>query len=192
MTKSGTAPTRTRICPWWLIHTFDNPLRRLLHNPDAILKGSVRAGDVCLDLGCGYGYFTIPMARLVGSTGTIIAADVQPEMLDGVRRRAEKSGVLGQIQLHRVDVSGLHFEKICDFALAFWMLHEVPDQEAVLVQIRASLKPGGLFLLVEPKGHVTKRAWSHTLGMAERVGFNEVAEPHVRASRAVLLITRAS
>lgn len=192
MTETSSALPRTRICPWWLIHTFDNPLRRLLHNPEEILRGFVRAGDICLDLGCGYGYFTIPLARLVGTAGNVIAADVQSEMLDGVRRRAEKAGVQGQIQLHRVDASGLHFERMVDFVLAFWMVHEVPDQEAMLAQIRASLKRGGLFLLVEPKGHVTKRAWSRTLGMAERAGFHRDAEPHVRASRAVLLTTRAS
>ncbi len=54
------------VCPWWLCPTFDNPLRRLIHNPDRILAGLVRPGEIALDLGCGMGYFSIPLARLVG------------------------------------------------------------------------------------------------------------------------------
>jgi len=177
----------TRVCPWWLIRTFDNQLRRLFQKPEAILHGLVRPGDVCLDLGCGYGYFTIPMARLVGSSGEVTAADVQPEMLAGVKRRALKSGVLNQIQLLAVDASGIHCEKVFDFALAFWMVHEVPDQHVTLGQISSSLKPGGRFLLVEPRGHVSATAFSRTRGIAEKVGFSKEAEPRISFSRAILL-----
>jgi ubiquinone/menaquinone biosynthesis C-methylase UbiE len=117
----------TRVCPWWLIHTFDNPLRRLVQDPERILRGGVRPGDRCLDLGCGLGYFTVPMARIVGPAGTVTAADLQPEMLAGVRRRAEKAGLASRVRLHRVDASGVHFDGVFDFVLAFWMVHEVPD-----------------------------------------------------------------
>ena len=187
MSTTSPESTETRICPWWLIHSFDNPIRRLFQKPEAILQGLVQIGDMCLDMGCGYGYFSIPMARLVGSSGAVTAADVQPEMLAGVKRRAEKSGVLAQIRLHKVDSSGLHLGRVFDFALAFWMVHEVPDQEGMLRQICASLKPGGRFLLVEPKGHVSEAAFTRTVGIAEQAGFTKAAEPRISFSRAVLL-----
>jgi ubiquinone/menaquinone biosynthesis C-methylase UbiE len=53
-----------------------------------------------VDIGCGIGYFTISMARLVGPAGSVTAVDLQPEMLAGVERRAEKVGVRERIRLH--------------------------------------------------------------------------------------------
>ena len=79
------------VCPWWLIRTLDNPLRRLFQNPEEILKDFVRTGDACLDVGCGIGYFTIPMAKLAGPSGNVTAVDLQPQMLAGVERRAGTS-----------------------------------------------------------------------------------------------------
>lgn len=190
MNPSNAAATGSRVCPWWLIHTFDNPVRRLVQNPARILQDVVRPGDVCLDLGCGFGYFTIPMARLVGPSGIVTAADLQPEMLAGVRRRAERSGLLSQIRLHKVDSSGLRLERTYDFALAFWMVHEVPDQESVLQQIRVALKPGGQLMLVEPKGHVRQAAFDRTVRIAEESGLTKVHDLHVFFSRAVLLTNR--
>ena len=52
------------ICPWWLTYTFDNPLRRLIHNPRKMLSGLVRPGMTAADLGCGMGYFTAALAEL--------------------------------------------------------------------------------------------------------------------------------
>ena len=181
---------KSHVCPWWLIHIFDNPLRRLVQNPERILRDIVRPGDACLDLGCGIGYLTIPMAGIVGPSGTVTAADLQPEMLAGVRRRAEKSGLLSRIRLHQVDASGLHFEAVFDFALAFWMVHEVPDQESLLQQIGRALKPGGRFLLSEPKGHVRQAAFDRTVGLAEKAGLTKVNPLDIFFSRAVLMINR--
>jgi predicted RNA methylase len=52
-------------CPWWLCYAFDNPLRRIIHNPEQILSGLVRPGMQVVDLGCGTGVFTISQAVLL-------------------------------------------------------------------------------------------------------------------------------
>jgi len=184
------ASSKPHVCPWWLIHTFDNPLRRLVQKPERILRDIVRPGDACLDLGCGIGYFTIPLAGLVGPSGSVTAVDLQPEMLVGLRRRAEKAGLLSRIRPHQADASGLPFEAAFDFALAFWMAHEVPDQGSLFHQIRTALKPGGRFLLVEPKFHVRQAAFEKTVGLAEKTGFTKVKPLDISFSRAVLLINR--
>jgi len=190
MKPSKIASPKSHVCPWWLIHTFDNPVRRFVQNPERILQAIVRPGDVCLDLGCGIGYFTIPMAGIVGPSGSVTAADVQSEMLAGVRRRAEKAGLSSRIRLHQVDASGLPFEAAFDFALAFWMVHEVPDQESLLQQIGRALKPGGRFLLAEPKMHVRQAAFDRTVGLAEKTGLTRVKPLDIFFSRAVLMINR--
>ena len=178
----------TRVCPWWLVHTFDNPLRRFAQKPERILGGIVRPGDHCLDFGCGFGYFTIPMARLVGPSGTVTAADLQPQMLAGVSRRAASAGLSARIRLHLVDASGIHFDGVFDSVLAFWMVHEVPDEVITLRQIRAALKPGGRFLLVEPKGHVSGAAFGRTVELARSAGLVRLGEARVSLSRAVLMM----
>ncbi len=173
-----------RVCPWWLVHTFDNPLRRFVQKPERILDGIIRPGAHCLDLGCGIGYFTIPMAHLVGPSGTVTAADLQPQMLAGVSRRAASTGLSARIRLRLVDASGIHFDGVFDSALAFWMVHEVPDEVVTLRQLQAALKPGGRFLLVEPKGHVSGAAFGRTVELARSVGL--VRRPSL--SRAVLMM----
>lgn len=57
----------THVCPWWLCFTFDNVFRKLFHDPEKILSPYVNEGDTALDIGPGMGYFSIPLARLVGS-----------------------------------------------------------------------------------------------------------------------------
>jgi ubiquinone/menaquinone biosynthesis C-methylase UbiE len=187
MTIHGNISSGTHVCPWWFIHTFDNPLRRLIHKPERILQGLIKPGDHCLDIGCGYGYFTIPIAGMAGTVGSVTAADVQPEMLAGVRRRAEKQNLTNRIIFYQVQASGIQFENAFDFALAFWMVHEVPDQETLLRQIFRSLKSEGRFLLVEPKGHVKEGAFNQTVQLAREIGFVTIREVPVSFSRGVLL-----
>ncbi len=175
------------VCPSWCAWVLDNPLRGRLHDPERILRGVVRAGDRCLDLGCGPGHFTIPMARLAGGTGHVTAVDLQPAMLGVVRRRAQHLGLLSRINLLVADASGLHVPGTFDVALAFWMVHEVPDQGALLRQVGQALRPGGRLLLVEPKGHVKQEAFERTLALGFAAGLERRGELPVSLSRAVLL-----
>ena len=59
------------VCPWWLAYTFDNPLRKLFHKPQIILAPYVKAGMRVMDVGCGMGFFSIGMAKLVGDNGKV-------------------------------------------------------------------------------------------------------------------------
>ena len=174
------------VCPWWLIHTFDNPLRRLMQKPEDILSGFVKEGQTVMDIGCGMGYFSLPMARMVGEQGKVIAIDLQEKMLKGLRRRAARHGLDSRIHTHRCSKDALEIDAQVDFALAFWMVHEVPDMLRLFREVRSVLKEDARFLLVEPKLHVSQVDFAETVKIAISAGLKPLAEPQARMSRARL------
>jgi ubiquinone/menaquinone biosynthesis C-methylase UbiE len=175
---------------------LSTPARRLITDPQRILAGLVSAGDTAADLGCGPGFFTLPLAEMAGDEGAVVAIDLQQEMLDKVAARAAKRGLLDRIRLHRCSADSLgldaDFAGRVDFALAFWMVHEVPHASAFLAEVAALLRPGGRLLLVEPKGHVGAAAWQRTIEAAGACGLEPDGAPRVAFSRAALLASRLS
>ena len=154
-----------------MAYTFDNVLRRLFHNPEAILGGLVHEGQTVLDLGCGMGYFSLGMARLVRATGTVIAADLQEQMFSRVRSRSARAGLGTRVKTHLCGPHKIGLETPIDFALAFWMVHEVPDQAALFRELHSLLKGSSALLIVEPRLHVSAAAMRKTERIAESAGF---------------------
>lgn len=173
-------------CPWWLAYTFDNPLRRWLHKPEVILGGLIRPGQTAVDIGCGMGYFTIPLARLVGPTGKVIAVDLQEQMLKRVKKRAERAGVSGRIELRLTDHETVGITEPADLILAFWMVHEVKDRCAFLREVRALLRPNGRFLVAEPLVHVSAADLQRTVDYARAAGLVLAGHPKIGWSRTAL------
>ncbi len=175
-------------CPWWFCFTFDNPLRRLVQKQEKIAGPHVREGMTVLDPGCGMGYFSVPMAKMVGESGKVICVDLQPEMLDALERRAARAGVLDRVVPKKAGRHGLGLSG-CEahFALAMWMAHEVPDQASFLVEVFDNLRPGGRFLAAEPVMHVSRRQFDALVEQAKQAGFEEIDRPPVGLSHAVLL-----
>ena len=183
-----------RVCPWWIGYLLLSPLRRRGQDPNEVLGPHVTPGMTVLDAGCAMGFFTLELARLVGEQGRVIAVDLQERMLRTLAKRAERQGVADRIEPRLCGEDDLGIDDLegeVDFALAFAVAHEVPDQDGFLVQIRRALQPGGRLLLSEPAGHVDEHEFGQTLAAAERVGFEIVERPTIRRSRSVLLRKRA-
>jgi len=174
------------VCPWWLAYSFDNPVRRLIHPPEKVLGGLIAPGQTCLDIGCGMGHFALAMAGMAGPHGRVFAVDIQQQMLDRVMKRARKRGLQDRIILHKGELSTLDRPGSVDFALAFWMVHEVPDRPAFLEAVRHTLKPGGRFLVAEPLIHTNGADFQLTLDTAGRAGLKVVSLPSVRISRSAV------
>jgi len=192
---SGEKNMGGRVCPFWLGYFLLIPLRKLLENPDKILGQFVREGMIVLEPGCGMGYFTLPLARMVGPKGRVVAVDVQEKMLSALGRRARKAGLLDRIELRRIDGDGLGVEDLAgevDFAAAIHVVHEVPDQTVFFADILTVLKSGGRLLVIEPKGHVSKDSFRQTVADAEATGFQIDTLPGKTGGRSALLTKPSS
>ena len=179
--------TNNRVCPWWLCYSFDNPLRRLFHDPERLLGTYVKRGMTVADIGCGMGYFTLGLARLAGPEGKVIAVDLQERMLAALESRARRAGLAERIVLHRCRPDSLGVDGPADFALAFWMAHEVPDKPRFFREIFSLLKAEGRLLLVEPKIHVPRRSFERTLTACREAGLQLLEEPAISLSCAALM-----
>jgi ubiquinone/menaquinone biosynthesis C-methylase UbiE len=180
---------KCHICPWQGGSLLATPLRKPIHNQQRILSPYISKAMTALDIGCGMGYFSIPMSKMVGSDGRVIAADLQPEMLGGLKRKAAKKNC-GNIIFHQCRTNSLCLEEWqdkIDFALIFWMLHEVPDSRRLINEIFAAFKNGGKLLFVEPKGHVNAAAFKKSVDMMTAAGFKQIDSPKIAFSRAVFL-----
>jgi hypothetical protein len=107
-------------------------------------------------------------------------------MLSRLRVRSDKASLSSRIRPHLAGPDSIGITGPAHFALAFWMVHEVPDRDRFLREVAGVVRQGGRFLLVEPKAHVSKTAFADTVEAAKKAGFSPVAEPHVGLSRAAL------
>lgn len=179
------------VCPWWMGYFLASPLRRWsMQNPAQLLAPWIRPGDMILEPGPGMGFFTLPMARMVGSLGCVVALDLQPQMLAGLRRRALRAGVLERLDLRLVRKESLEVEDLAgavDFVLAFAVVHELPSAERFFAETAQALKPGGHLFLAEPAGHVSNALFQEELAAARLSGLTVHTTPKVRRSHAAVL-----
>ncbi|MHC1712576.1 MAG: class I SAM-dependent methyltransferase [Solidesulfovibrio sp.] len=180
-------PDGDHVCPTRHAGWLASSLRKLIHNPKTILRDLVHPGEIAVDLGCGPGFFTLPMARMVGEKGRVVAVDLQEEMLKRMRQRAASAGLLPRIQTHACAAGSIGYAGPAAFALAFYMAHEVPNVANFLGEIYRMLIPGGRLLLAEPKFHVTAANFQKTVALAVAAGFKVAGNPSIILSRAVLL-----
>ncbi len=179
---------KDRVCPVEKAGSLEIWIRKLLQNPKRMLNKYIREGMTILDYGCGPGFFTTEMARMAGESGKVIAADLQQGMLDKLKERIEGTEIEKRIRLHRCEEERIGISEKVDFVLAFYLFHELPDQEKALREIRSVLKPGGLFYMAEPKYfHVSKEEFEESVKKATRIGFGIVGRPRVFLTRAVVL-----
>jgi len=180
-----------RVCPPWMGYFLLNPLRKLVENPHRMLGPFVREGMTVLEPGCAMGFFTLPLARMVGPSGRVIALEIQGRMLSVLGRRAERAGLADRIELRRVGADGYGLDDLSDlvdFAAAIHVVHEVVDKTVFFAHIWQALRPGGRLLVVEPKGHVSKQAFKETTAIAEKAGFTPGVLPEKIRGRSVSFI----
>lgn len=131
--------------PWLIRDTREREERcsRMLANM------GIQPGMTICDMGCGNGFYSLKMARLVGPEGRILAVDVQPEMLAMLRARTETEGIENVTPI----LGSLHNPRLprdsVDLILLVDVYHEFSHPEQMLAAMREALKADGRIVLVE-------------------------------------------
>jgi len=123
--------------------------RKLWQNPEEILKAvEINPNFVATDLGCGSGFFTVPLARKVKK---VYGIDVQKEMLDFLERKIRR------LRVHNIMLLLSEENKIplargsIDVLISINTLHEFRDKELIVEEIHRVLKPCGKVLIADFK-----------------------------------------
>jgi ubiquinone/menaquinone biosynthesis C-methylase UbiE len=133
----------------WLVR----PTREEEEHPEAMLDAlKIPEGATVADVGAGVGYTSMRIARRVGPTGTVLATDLQPEMLEMLAANAREAGVTNVKPLLATSTNTRLPDGKVDLVLMVDVYHECPDPEATLKGLRKALKPGGRLVLVEFRG----------------------------------------
>lgn len=159
------------ICPWWAGYLLANPLRRIIENPEKMIAPFVRPGMYVIDYGCGMGFFTLPLAKMVGPTGKVIAVDVQGKMLNTLRKKAHRSGLSDRVTILASGAEKNIKECSVDFVTALYVIHEIVEQHAFFEEMYRVMKPGSKILIVEPRFHVNEEDFRRSIETGTSSGF---------------------
>jgi ubiquinone/menaquinone biosynthesis C-methylase UbiE len=178
------------LCPVWVGYLLVSPVRKLLQNPNKILKPYVNEAMTVADIGCAMGFFSLPLAKMVGKTGKVICVDVQEKMIRSLEKRARKAGLSDRIITIVCNNDSFcldGFKGKIDFALAIGVVHEVPDSASFFSEINQAMKPAGRLLMAEGKSFVSETDFKRTVSIAKHNGFEVTDRPRIKRGRTVLL-----
>lgn len=180
---------RSLPCPAWLhwMVELDNPFTKTNRAAVIIARLDLHPGMAVLDVGCGPGRLTIPLARQVGDHGEVVAMDIQAGMLRRAQEKARAANLTNIRFLEAGAGDGRLARDHFDRAVLVTVLGEIPDRAAALREIFAALKPGGLLCVTEIvlDPHFQPRAT--VMRLAGLAGFTEKACYGNRVAFALIL-----
>lgn len=136
--------------PEFLAELIDHPLRRKFQPPyETAVRHGLEPGMLVLEVGPGSGTYTIGAARRVGEQGKIVTVDIEPRMIERVRRKAQKEGITN-IEARVADVYDLPFDdEAFDAVYMIAVIGEIPEPDRAMGEFHRVLKPGGTLLFSE-------------------------------------------
>ncbi len=178
-------------CPWLIQYFLVSPLRRWLEPAGELLDPHVRPGMTVLEPGCGFGYFSLPLARLVGSSGNVLCVDVEAGAIERLNRRAQRAGLQDQISARTCDVGNMGLDAYrgkVDLVVLVHTLHEFDDLPGFFDQIRGLLAADGRIWVVERFGHVQPDQFQAMLTCAAQHGLEVIERSELRGGRVGALL----
>ncbi len=185
--------------PYWS-GVFDDPKRDAWQKPDALVASlGLKPGMCVADLGAGTGYLTRRLSAAVGPTGTVLAVEVEPNLVTHLRARAEKEGsanvvpVLASLDNPRLPAAAVDVLLIVD------TYHHIDGRVAYMRAQRRALRPGGRVVVVDwekrplPVGPEMdhKLAREQVVDEMQRAGYRLVEQPAVLEHQYVLVFAPA-
>lgn len=132
------------------IAAMELPGRARWQNPDGVLRTlALKPGESVADIGAGPGYFTLPMADLVGPTGTVWAVDIEQAMLDRLAQHARGRSIENINYVLAPPDDPLLPDGRIDTVLIVNTYHHLPDREAYAAKLRAALVRGGRVVVID-------------------------------------------
>lgn len=139
--------------PYFMGKYLDSNYRRIIQPPDKLIKRSgIKEGMRILEAGCGSGAFTNYIAREVGDKGKVYAADIQPEMLEQLKKKLKhfENIDITNVTLIGCDACKMPFEdNYFDLVSMVAVLQEIPDKQKALQEIKRVLKSHGILAITE-------------------------------------------
>ncbi|GHO48819.1 class I SAM-dependent methyltransferase [Ktedonospora formicarum] len=141
---------------------------------------ALQSGMHVLDVGCGSGRYTLPMAQRVGSTGEVLGIDLQAGKLQRAEQRLQKASFKNVRIIRTGAGEGKLPHEAFDRALLFAVLGEISNREAALAEIFQALKPGGVLCITEGFLDPHYQRQEQVRSLAQAVGF---VKEHCRGNR---------
>jgi ubiquinone/menaquinone biosynthesis C-methylase UbiE len=137
-------------------HFGEGKLRQWHHSGLSLKSIGLRSGMTFMDVGCGYGFFTIPAARIVGEKGKVYAVDIDAASIDQLKRDAAEKG-LKNIHAEVAAAEETVFCQECaDIVFYNTVLHDFRDPAKVLRNAKTMIKPSGKLVNVDWKKKPTE------------------------------------
>lgn len=176
----------------WLDHiTITGPLRLIFQNPKKVLGDYIKPGMAVLDIGCGEGFFSIGMAKMVAPDGKAVCIDLKSEAIEKLKARAIKARLSERIDARVCNQENLGVGDLggcIDFALAFYVFHHAADIPGLMKQVYGALKSNGKLLIVEPRHHASPEYCGDLENTARKTGFTVSGHPELIQNWSILLI----
>jgi SAM-dependent methyltransferase len=169
-------------CPWLMQYVFISPIRQLLEPPEKLVEPFVQPGMTVVEPGCGFGFVSLELARLVGEEGKVISVDLEPRAVERLKKRARRAGLVRRMEIRSCgsqDLGLTNYKDQVDLIAVIHTLHEFEDLPGFLAQAAALLKPSGRLLVVEPKGHVKPVSFQAELACCKLAGFDVLEMPEM-------------
>jgi ubiquinone/menaquinone biosynthesis C-methylase UbiE len=154
---------------------LDSDYRRRVQSPDKLIERSgIKEGMRVLEVGCGSGAFVTYVARAVGEKGHVYALDIEPKMLNQLRKKLARPEYqdIKNVEIIESSAYTLPFnDSSLDLVYMVTVLYEIPDKNKALQEVLRVLKPGGIFAVSELLPDPDYALKSTTVRLVKKAGF---------------------